>query len=54
MVKGHQRGRPYMGHSMRNVVTTVLNPDPSCVYYEQYCIDEDYFRLGKVGVVCVT
>jgi protein polybromo-1 len=25
---------------------TVSNPTPGCTYYEQYCIDEDKFRLG--------
>lgn len=39
---------PYEGLSLRNVVTTAItNPEPSTIYYEQYCIDEDYFRLGK-------
>ena len=48
---------PYEGLTLRNVVTTaVTNPEPSAIYYEQYCIDEDYFRLGKgssVGLVAV-
>lgn len=43
----------YMGLSMRNIVTTVTNPDPSCLYYEQYCIDEDFFRLGMYSAVAV-
>lgn len=37
----------YVGLSMKNIVTSAVNPDPSCLYYEQYCIDEDFFRLGK-------
>ena len=36
----------YTGLSMKNIVTMATNPDPSCLYYEQYCIDEDFFRLG--------
>ena len=23
------------------------NPETKCTYYEQYCIDNDYFRLGE-------
>ena len=23
------------------------NTEPNCTYYEQYCIDNDYFRLGE-------
>lgn len=37
----------YVGLSPKSVVLTVPNPDTSSVFYEQYCIDEDYFRLGK-------
>lgn len=37
----------YVGLSLKNIVTTVTNQDPANLYYEQYCIDEDYFRLGK-------
>ena len=46
----------YVGVSTRNIVTTVTNPDPSCLYYEQYCIDEDFFRLGMLcgGRGCVS
>ena len=40
----------YVGTSLKNVVMTVSNPD-SNIYYEQYCIDEDFFRLGKLWAV---
>ena len=37
---------PYM-IQLENVKTTVVsNPTAGCTYYEQYCIDEDMFRLG--------
>ena len=38
----------YVGLSLKNIVTTASNPD-SNIYYEQYCIDEDFFRLGMDG-----
>ena len=31
----------------------VSNPTAGCTYYEQYCIDEDRFRLGMCVCVCV-
>ena len=31
----------------QNIHMTITNPETGCVYYEQYCIDNDYFRLGK-------
>ena len=27
------------------------NPEAGCTYYEQYCIDDDRFQLGKLGGV---
>ena len=27
------------------------NPEAGCTYYEQYCIDDDRFQLGKFGGV---
>ena len=32
---------------LQNVRTFFGNTEPNCTYYEQYCIDNDYFRLGK-------
>ena len=44
----------YMGQSLKNiVVTATTNQDSGNIYYEQYCIDEDYFRLGKGSSVGV-
>ena len=35
----------------QNVQTAVPNPEAGCTYYEQYCIDDDRFQLGKLGGV---
>jgi hypothetical protein len=32
---------------LQNVRTFYGNSEPQCTYYEQYCIDNDYFRLGE-------
>ena len=37
---------PYLEEPENVKATAVSNPTSSCVYYEQYCIDEDRFRLG--------
>lgn len=37
----------YVGLSLKNIVTSGINSESPCIFYEQYCIDEDYFRLGK-------
>jgi len=35
------------GISIQNVPAAVSNPEAGCKYYEQYCIDDDRFRLGR-------
>ena len=40
---------PFIGLNLKNVImnSSVLES----TYYEQFCIDEDYFRIGKVWPV---
>ena len=42
---------PYVGLSLINVIANAASsalPD-SNIYYQQYCIDEDFFRLGEAA-----
>ena len=37
----------FIGLSQTNVLVGASNPDSPCTYYQQFCIDEAYFKLGK-------
>ena len=37
---------PFLDELENVKAMSVSNPTTGCVYYEQYCIDEDRFRLG--------
>ena len=43
---GSDPSLPYAVQLENVRVVSVSNPTSGCTYYEQYCIDEDRFRLG--------